>query len=180
VRGTWKTWTLLFGGLVVLSLTAGGCSESPEATKAEMDYNAQNQERLVKAVPPPVLTDSQERRNLVKRYATWNNPNKLSWIVLISYGKVMATYTVKGKVSYVSSQLTCPQQIVWYNSSQSHAVESPEPDGSYGQNGDAIFFFSVDGAYHEYKGEYLVSDQPFQLQTPPQIVASVNLEKKGK
>jgi hypothetical protein len=175
-----KRVAVLAAALLAVALTAGGCQDSPQATREEMTYNAQNQERLVHAVPPPVLTDSQERRNLVKRYQTWNHPNKLSWIALISYGKVMATYTVKGKVSYVSSQLTCPQQIVWYNTSTSHAVESPEPDGSYGNNGDAIFFFTVDGAYREWKGDYLVSDQPFQLTTPPQIVATVNLEKRGR
>lgn len=49
-------------------------------------------------------------------------------------------------------------------------VESPDLDGSYGTNGDAIFFFASSGAYVEWSGEYFVSDFPLRLTTPPELV----------
>ena len=165
--------------LALLLMVAGCDGYENHATHAEKEYTNENQSRLIAAVPPPILTDSLERRNLVRRYQVMNNPSKVSWIALVSYGKVMATYTIKGKVSSVSSQLTCPQQVV-YMGSNAVPIDMAEPDGSYGTNGEAIFFFTPEGAYKEWRGEYLVSDQPFVLQTPPQIVAAVNLEKAGK
>jgi hypothetical protein len=137
---------------------------------------ADNFLRLSKAVPPPKLTDSQERRNLVKRLERFNMANKISYIYLISYGKIMAFYTVKGKVSSVNSMLTCTQQIAladvpgrW----DSHVVNSPDLDGSYGSNGDAVFFFTTEDVYVEWPGEYLLSDQPLKLSTPPTLVRNI-------
>jgi hypothetical protein len=39
-------------------------------------------------------------------------------------------------------------------------VESPQMDGSYGENGDAIFFFTTSGEYVESSLDYVVSEEP--------------------
>jgi len=142
----------------------------------DQTITADNFLRLSKIIPPPKLTDSQERRNLVKRLERFNVANKISYIYLISYGKVMAFYTVKGKVSSVNSMLTCTQQTIltdvpgrW----DSHVVESPDLDGSYGSNGNAIFFFTTEDVYVEWPGEYLLSDQPLKLATPPELIRNL-------
>ena len=49
-------------------------------------------------------------------------------------------------------------------------VESPDQDGSYGTNGDGVFFFTTEGAYVEWRGDYMVSDFPLKLSTPPALV----------
>jgi hypothetical protein len=39
-------------------------------------------------------------------------------------------------------------------------------DGSYGENDSGIFFFTPDGKYVEWSGDYLYSDIPFVVDAP--------------
>ena len=143
-----------------------------------------NQRAMEIAEPAPQLTDSTERQNLIKRLTTFNDPNKVSYIYLISYGKVMAFYTIKGKVSSVDSMLTDPTQLVFGDGSACtasesqdnpcHDVASPDLDGSYGTNGSAVFFFTTAGTYVEWNGEYMLADQPLSLTTQPELVQQVS------
>lgn len=149
--------------------------------KQEAILTEQNQRRLIQAVPVPKLETSQERVNLVKRLERFNNADKVSYIYLVNYGKVMAFYTIKGKVSSVNSMLTTTEQIVnkdggqcsWGNSSDCYVVASPDIDGSYGSNGDSIFFFTTEDAYVEWRGDYMLADQPLKLTTQPELVREI-------
>lgn len=179
-------------GMLALSLLCiflVGCdeNENSEATSAassiqatDQSKTAENFERLYVAVPPPELATSQERINLVKRLERFNVADKISYIYLVSYGKIMANYVVRGKVSSVNSMLTCTEQIVddgqghYAGRSNVHTVASPDLDGSYGSNGDAIFFFTDQDIYVEWSGEYMLCDQPLRMEQPPELVMSVD------
>ena|ERR1035437_1264335 len=147
-----------------------------ESAKTEV-----NQRGLEVAQPVPTLEDSVERANLIKRLNLFNNPSKLSYIYLLSYGKVMAFYTIKGKVSSLNSLLTNPTQLIDPRDGSGclnvkcEQVASPDLDGTYGQNGPegTIFFFTTEGAYVEWHGDYMMSDQPLQLATQPELVRTV-------
>jgi len=146
--------------------------------KFEAELTEANHYKLIQVVPAPQLETSQERKNLVRRLETFNNENKISYIYLVSFGKVMTFYTVKGKVSSVNSKLTSAEQIVpgyngYYSNSNGKVVESPQLDGSYGTNGNAIFFFTTEGAYVEWNGEYMLADQPLTLVTPPALIRAI-------
>lgn len=162
-----------FGLIIVaiVSLGLAGCFDST-ATK-EQELTERNQERLIAAQPPVSLDWSLERENINKRTQRWNDPNKVSYIYLVNYGKVMAFYTIKGKVSSVNSQITNPQQLVerWEDR---YLMPSPAEDGSYGENGDAIFFFTTDDTYVEWAGDYMLADKPLKLSTPPVIVRQLD------
>jgi len=148
----------------------------------EQKFTENNQERLVDGTPPPRLEKSLERENLKRRYEFLNDENKIFYVYLVSYGKVMAFHTAKGKVSSVNSRLTQEEQVIdvdmlgidSYEANDAVVVGSPQLDGSYGSNGDGIFFFTTQNAYVEWNGEYLVSDYPLKLSTPPQLVREVN------
>jgi hypothetical protein len=148
----------------------------------DQEMTAKNFSRLYKAVPPPQLHDSQERKNLVKRLERFNTPNKISYIYSIDFGKVMAYYTIKGKVSSVNSMLTCTEQLVndgggeYQGRANTHVVSSPDLDGSYGSNGDGIFFFTTEDVYIEWNKTYLLCDQPLKLSTPPELVYQKNVQ----
>lgn len=137
------------------------------------------QQALNASVPVPKFETSQERKNIARRLETFNKEDKISYIYLVNYGKVMAFYTVQGKVSNVSSYLTPSEMLVRDNGKPCssgytcYSVEAPDNDGSYGTNGDAIFFFTTEGAYVEWKGDYMVSDQPLKLTTTPELVRQV-------
>lgn len=164
-------------GILLLSLVLfAGCGEPRPAKtqKSEQAATESQQEIHLKDTPIPKLLTSQERKNLIKRLERFNTQSKVSYIYLVNYGKVMAFYTVKGKVSSVNSLLTTPDQIVWDGVSggpwASHVLASPDIDGSYGSNGQAIFFFTTDDTYVEWAGDYMLCDKPLKLSTPPTMV----------
>ncbi|HAT74137.1 MAG: hypothetical protein US30_C0006G0034 [Candidatus Moranbacteria bacterium GW2011_GWF2_36_839] len=144
---------------------------------ADQIVTAETFKRLNIAVPPPKLSDSVERRNLSKRLTRFNVSDKISYIYLINTGKIMGFFIVKGKVSSVNSMLTCTDQLVDDGQGNTgtgpsgrdnvHVVASPDLDGSYGSNGDAIFFFNDKDIYVEWNGKYMLSDQYIKLNQPP-------------
>jgi len=169
----------LFGNDKVDTSSLKGETKKVDGTqKFEAELTEANHYKLIQVVPAPQLETSQERKNLVRRLETFNNENKISYIYLVSFGKVMTFYTVKGKVSSVNSKLTSAEQIVpgyngYYSNSNGKVVESPQLDGSYGTNGNAIFFFTTEGAYVEWNGEYMLADQPLTLVTPPALIRAI-------
>ena len=166
----------------VLLLTLTGCSDVAMNTTAqkEQTLTEENQTRLLDRQAPPKMDWSLERENLIKRTNLWNDKNKVSYIYLLSYGKVMSFYTIKGKVSSVNSQLTNTEQLSMrkfdvYNGYEyvQGVLPSPSEDGSYGTNGDAIFFFTTEGAYVEWRGDYMLADQPLSLKTQPELIREI-------
>lgn len=185
---------LAIPALAVLVLLGAGCEENniqSSSGNVEQNHTEANQRKLIEQQPPISLTWSLERENINKKTKLWNDPNKVSYIYLINYGKVMAFYTIKGKVSSVDSQVTNPDQLTWkcVNADGTYSgdpnchgttrhvitgsIPSPSEDGSYGTNGDAIFFFTTEGAYVEWAGDYMLADQPLKLTTQPELVREI-------
>lgn len=176
--------------LVVFILFAfSGCSTNTPAESNTFQDDSKKVEELVTKmqsnVPLPDLSTSAERINIKRRAETFNDENKVSYIYLVSYGKVMAFYPVKGKISSLNSYLTPQEKLVFGNgkncneedvgtsSPSCYAVAAPDIDGAYGENADGVFFYTTEGAYVEWKGEYLMSDQPLKLSTPVELVREV-------
>ena len=180
-----KKYTKALIAFVAIVLMAAGCNSIEAGTqRKEAAKTEDNQARLLKAVPIPQLNTSMERKNLVERLTRFNTEDKVSYIYLLSFGKVMAFYTIKGKVSSVNSLLTTPDQLItadgrqcgesWSaDASMCQVVASPDIDGSYGSNGDAIFFFTTDNTYVEWNGEYMLADSPLKLSQQPEMVLDV-------
>lgn len=145
-----------------------------ESYAFEVRMTEDNQLGLVKAQPPIEMESSLERQNLIKRYEYLNDENNVHHVYLISHdGKVVDYSVAQGKVSSVNSKLTNDKQVVRVPNCDDHnsgndcwkVVESPQMDGSYGSNGDAIFWFTPDGHYMEWNGLYVVSEEPKNIQT---------------
>jgi hypothetical protein len=183
VKFTKKMMTFAAG----IAMLVAGCESVPNtgrSTVEEMEKTEVNQDRLVAAVPPPRLDTSLERKNLVRRLQHLNREGQTSYMYLISYGKVMAFYTVSGKVSSLNSLLTTPEQIVTVNGSSAggyhqHVLPSPDFDGSYGKNDDGVFFFTTEGAYVEWHGDYLWADQPLKITQSPELVLDITPKAPG-
>lgn len=179
-------------GLLIGILTAGGTAyavvraETPGGAfdnSLQDSLNAvQNRDtaRLAKDQPAPSLSYSVERQNLIQRYKTFSDRNKISYIALTTInGAVVYTGAVKGKVSNLSSELTpadrmqCTQNGGGDSASSSCVpILMPEPDGSWATNGSGIFWFDERGVYHEWNGTYLVADAPFTLTQPTLLTIS--------
>ncbi|XOU93870.1 MAG: hypothetical protein ACNFW9_03415 [Candidatus Kerfeldbacteria bacterium] len=178
-------FVLMANGVVLADNDFEASSKAVSRIQAQDQLQtAQNFERLYNAVPPPEMQDSQERRQLVKRLNRFNVSSKISYIYLIDRGIIMAFFTVKGKVSSVNSMLTCTKQLVYdgygtsYGRGGVHAVASPDLDGSYGTNGNGVFFFTDLDTYIEWNGKYLLCDQYIKLNQPPVLV--LETEEGGK
>jgi hypothetical protein len=164
---------------ILTSIILLGCGNEV-AQNQETEVTKQNHDHLFKVQPPPKIDKSQERRNLIKRLERFNSDDKLGYIYLINFGKVMAFHTVQGKLSSLNSHLSSPHQIVTnsYGFGDSYGendnvIEAPDLDGTYGENDDGVFWFDAEDNYHEWHGDYHYSDAPMKMSTPPVLVKEV-------
>lgn len=174
------TATALVVALVGFSLTA--CESSGES-KSDSHEKGQKQteqsfEQQAAAVPYPVddLKDSQERRNLRERLLRQNEKDRIGYVYILSFGKFLGYYTIKGKVSSTQSQMT-PGDILTGDMCGSgcseHAIlEAPGDDGSYGPNEPGVFFFTTEGAMVQISTDYIYSDQPIAVGDVPELNGS--------
>lgn len=178
-------YILITGFVLCFGLLLTGCGEQVEVSTASSDVvihdgnvTSETVKNLNKGQPLPVFTYSLERASLINRLNLWNQPNKISYVVLFSYGKVVTSFVVKGKVSSVNSLLTNPQQLVNPpNINGTYAMPSADLDGSYGDNPPgSIFFFTAgaDNRYVEWHGDYLWTDKPITVLTPPEVTISAD------
>lgn len=151
----------------------------------EIKLTESNQYNLVQKRPPIQMEDSLERANLIRRYEYLNDKDNMHHVYLMSNdGKVISYFVAEGKVSSVNSKLTNDRQVVRIPGCEEHnsgndcwkIVESPQMDGSYGENGAAIFFFTNDGRYVEWNGKYVASEKPLNIQTAVSLEHEVSYD----
>jgi hypothetical protein len=156
----------------------------------EVKLTEKNQQNLVQRRPPFEMDDSLERQNLIQRYKYLNDENNIHHVYLMDEGQVIAYYVAQGKVSSVNSKLTNNKQVVRVAGCKFipdngnggvgsegacyKTVESPQMDGSYGTNGEAIFFFTTDGRYVESSLDYVVSEEAMNIQDERILVQTTN------
>jgi hypothetical protein len=152
--------------LSLVGLTA--CSDPNSAQSTGQDLTEQAFSQQQAAVPYPVseLKDSLERRNLRERLIRTNKPDAQGYVYLMSFGKIIGYYTVKGKVSSTQSQMTTGDIITSRNGGGSVVVGAPGDDGSYGENEPGIFFFTTEGQMITTNLDYIWSDNLISIDTP--------------
>lgn len=162
--------------LVTVAIALTGCVDDATTRDADRTYNmgvklAENQPT------PDDIEYSLERYNLIRR-TYWVNGMRekaislpspvrrpLGYCILLLEGVgVVGRFTVDGKVSSLNSFLTPDSK--YYSLDSSINIWLPDVDGSYGVNDGGIFFFTTDGKYIEWSGEYLYSDIPFEVDDP--------------
>lgn len=155
----------------VASIAVAGCDGN--RSKAQSSGQAQTEQAYAQqaaAVPYPAdeLKDSLERRNVRDRLLRTNKPNAIGYVYVMSFGKIIGYYTVKGKVSSTQSQLTNTDLIEHHGDTGGGNVTVPAPgdDGSYGDNEPGIFFFTSDGAMVTTNLDYIWADQPLPVDVP--------------
>lgn len=175
-------------GIVLIPAT--GCSEAVSIVESGTETDIRATQTIASELAgaqstPTDINYSLERYNLIRR-AYWVNGQRekanalvcqvekpLGYIVLFAGNTTVGRFVVDGKVSSLNSFLS-PDYI---ESTDRYIGESgggnvvinaqmADVDGSYGQNDDGIFFFTPDGKYVEWTGEYLYSDIPFEIEEP--------------
>lgn len=172
----------------VLLVALMGCDSptAPAAMQTEQQKVQENVAKLATQDPIPDLSNSLERKNIIKRLRLFEDENKVSYIYLISFGRVMAFYPIKGKVSSGGKRLTNDQQLVQgytpggqygYSNPKSDVINAPELDGTYGKSGDYIFFWTTSNVYVQWNGEFMLADQPLKLSTQPELIYDITPNK---
>lgn len=170
--------------LLVLVLSVGiltaGCSYDTKVSdlqQSEQKSVADNQDKMNNTVPLPTLNNSLERQNIKNRLEMFDDQNRISYIYLVSFGKVMSFYTVKGKITSGNKRLTSTERTIedcaGVANCAKFVVESPELDGTYGASSPYIFFWTTDGIYVQWSGEYMLSSEPLKLTTQPELIRQV-------
>lgn len=155
--------------------TTGGTKVDSQAQVRVADTLASNQKT------PTDISYSLERYNLIRR-AYWVNGQRekantliceiekpLGYIVLFAGNAVVGRFVVDGKVSSLNSYLTPDSEyyeLIYSGTSICKNKWLADVDGTYGENDNGIFFFTPDGKYVEWTGEYLYSDIPFVVENP--------------
>lgn len=168
-----------FGLLVVLGAFIMMFSlTSCDFEKSENDVDRQNQvaEDMQDAQQTPTdIEYSLERYNLIRR-AYWVNGQRekaislpcqiikpLGYIYLISMGNVVAQFTVDGKVTSLAKYLTPDFIDDYVGNGAVETKEMADVDGCYGNETTGIFFFTTDGMYVQWSGDYVYTDIPFNV-----------------
>ena len=167
--------------LITAMLILTGCgNETPAGTKADVEAQKNVADTLAAHQKTPTdISYSLERYNLIRR-AYWVNGQRekanalvceiekpLGYIVLFSGNTLVNRFIVDGKVSSLNSYLS-PDSEYYETIGESYRVNRwlADVDGSYGENDSGIFFFTPNGNYIEWTGEYLYSDIPFEVESP--------------
>lgn len=191
-----KFFSIIFTVIMVLTMGSWmvGCDIDMTTTSngSQQDIiNTKNTANILQA-NQPTPTDieySLERYNLIRR-AYWVNGQRekanalpceiekpLGYIVLFAGNTVVGNFVVDGKVSSLNSFLT-PDSKYYEADMCTSRINNNEwladVDGSYGENDSGIFFFTVDGKYIEWSGDYLYSDIPFEVKSPILNIAGGN------
>lgn len=163
--------------ILVISLTA--CEATPTGSGQDIMSTQEVANNLAISQPTPTdINFSLERYNLMRR-AYWVNgqrekansiicevPKPFGYIILFAGNAPVSRFIVDGKVSSLNSFLTPSVYDEYYANGGVLTIEMPDVDGSYGENDNGIFFFTVDGNYVEWTGEYLYSDIPIEINNP--------------
>lgn len=118
--------------------------------------------------PEAQMQHSLERQNLKDRLLRFNNPNKIGYVYLMSFGKFVGYYTIHGKITSVQSQMTNTVQTFHYDGGGMQ-VPSIGDDGSFGDNegGDkGVFFFTTQKVMVETTLDWVYSDSPLNIDVP--------------
>ncbi len=160
---------------VLVMVGCGGNKQQKQAGKNYSHEQASQQAALaeqLRVTPVEYPKFSDERSNINERNIRLNDPNKITYVYLLSRaGTVVMHDVAKGKVSSCSSQILPEEGPIRYRGADV-VVPQPEPDGSFSTNGDCIFYFTPQGAYREWLGDYLMSDQPITVTNPVNLVVT--------
>lgn len=166
-------------------LTAAECGDgrpSNTSAKDEQAHTEINQQRLFKTQPPPDITWSLERDNLIKRFKLENDRTIMfyMYVFIEGVGDPIGYYEVN-KVSSVNSQLTNTEQFVKGDGGTHYMdfiLPSPAEDGSYGTNGEGVFGFTPEDIYIEHNMKYICSTVPLSFKNKPMKLNIISIETK--
>lgn len=144
---------------IAVALAVGGTTAC--TSDARQAYDARQ-----KAQNETTLKDSIALDNLKKKRDRENDPNKVRYLYLMSFGKPVGYYVTKGNITSNASQIAPEEEVVKSYGGDGYVVDSAQDDGTYGNGDPGVFFFTADGTMVVTSLDYIQSDQPLQIDVP--------------
>lgn len=172
------------GVLIISSCCFDSCDDQRPANTTALDEQSHteiNQRQLLSNQPPPNISWSLERDNLIKRFKLQNDRTVsfFMYVFIEGVGDPVGYYQVN-KVSSVNSQLTNTMQLVQEDRGtryQNGILPSPAEDGSYGTNGDGVFGFTPEDIYIETNMKYICATVPLSFTHPVNRLAIISTDE---
>ena len=149
---------VLIGSMLMLLSACNSINTAADYNlRTEINEISDNQEVLEASQPTYFPSSSLSRDMVNRRLEMVEDPSRVFYFYELSVdGKVITAYQAKGPVIAMSQDNTSNDRP--FNSSTT--IEQPNTDGTYGDRTPSVFFFTVDGRYIEYEGNYHLSDHP--------------------
>lgn len=148
----------------------------PEQPHSAAQTQKDNQKRAAsEAAASLQFSENSEIENIKRRLELTSKPGQLGFVMLLNeMGQPILYEGVKGKITSSGKRLTPADRAqTWNNGNGGYAgvVRAEASDeGTYGSSDPYIYYWNVDGAYRQWSGKYLYSDQPMRLRQDPLIV----------
>lgn len=115
------------------------------------------------------FTENAEIDNIKNRLELTSNPGAIGYVVLLNEAGQPILYTsVKGKITSSGKRLTAPFESVCCEGA---THPSPSDEGTWGSSDPYIYFWDMNGTYHQWSGHYLYSDKPIRMRVEPLVIS---------
>ena len=158
--------------LVLMSASGSSCSEPAQTSNGIALAQAEVQ------TGPSGMTVEQE--NVKRRVEQDNKPGSVKYLYCLSAysGEVIFQSTVQGKVSsggkrLEPSEANAGNGIAFRTPAGWWTTETMQPDGTYGSSGDYVFWWDVQGVYHQH---YNAGGQILHVSSQPMAFGRVTLD----
>lgn len=165
-------------GLFTLTVALTGCTSSgPDANSPQGKADVQRDSMAEKwdanaPYPAEQLGNPLDRKNLSQRLVLNNDPNRISYLYLVSMtGEPYAYFVLKGKLTSTEASLLPTDAVIdACNKGTEYCptvVQGGGDDGTYGENEKAVFGFTDTGVMITLRTDnWVQSTQPFKLRVP--------------
>lgn len=158
--------------IIVLAAAVGllsACGQMPGPDAREQQ--AINAEKAAESVK---RTGNSEIDNIKRRLELTSNPGQIGFILLLNeMGQPVMYSSVKGKITSGGKRLTPPTQE-WTVYGNNQLGPAPSDEGTWGDSSPYVFWWDVNGQYHQWNGKYLYSDKPFRISVKPIVITNTS------
>lgn len=165
--------------LLALFFPVVGCVDQTAGTPVKVTQS----QKAAAAANTINFTENAEIDQIKSRLELTSSPSLLGYVVLMNEAGQPVLYTsVKGKLTSGGKRLTPPVQS-WNHwkdgvsgmgkgGSESGALgPAPSDEGTWGSSSPYVYFWDTNGAYHQWNGKYLYSDNPIRLSVKPLVIS---------
>ncbi|WP_103108466.1 hypothetical protein [Brevibacillus reuszeri] len=164
---------LLASGISILGITGCGVLDPNSQVIPENQSSNQLFYSSSSEGEKPMLYKSLDRLLVTERMYITNEPKNISWIYLQSNGKTTARFPVVGGAMIYDRSSTSNTE-----SSYANVMDLPPELKSLQTTSNYVYWFSPDGQYQQYNGEYFTSSVPYEIDANTLMINTEKIDKK--